>query len=209
MRQTSVRSLSATWLPTKPPPIAPTTVATVWPVPPPIRLPRPPPISAPPIVPTAVFMFCTESCWMDSTVPTRPLWGWVTSNAGGVLHPASASAATAASTATERRSKWRWDIIGLLRKAARSLGDRIEQEHRGEQARRAAEPAQPLLEDHLDVRGQIDLGERGVHLAPERRIVARQREGVGLVRELLGEQREARRILHLRGDPDQLDLVAG
>jgi hypothetical protein len=80
-------------LPTKPPPIAPTTVATVWPVPPPIRLPNPPPTSAPPIAPTAFGTFWTASCWIESTVPTRDAGCSTTWYAGCVLQPAIASSA--------------------------------------------------------------------------------------------------------------------
>ncbi len=80
---------------------APTTVATVLPVPPPIRLPRPPPISAPPIAPTAFGTFCTESCWIDSTVPTRAdgLLAHLDTPAACCSRPACSEATAAASAA--------------------------------------------------------------------------------------------------------------
>ena len=80
------------------------TVATVWPEPPPNRLPMPPPMSAPPMPPTPVFTFCTVSCVIEITVPTRAV-GSDTWKAGGVLHAASSSTKAALHSAAARRQK--------------------------------------------------------------------------------------------------------
>ena len=71
-----------------------------------------------------------------------------------------------------------------------------------------AELAQPLREDRLDVAADIDLRQRPVDLEAQRRIAARQCQRIRLERNVLGQHRELARVLGLRGEPDQLDLVA-
>src|SRR5689334_17096669 len=82
---------SAILLPAYPPPTAPTTVATVRPVPPPTMLPSRPPPTAPRTVPAVEFAVCTACERIDSTTPARDAGSW-TEYTGGVEHPASSIA---------------------------------------------------------------------------------------------------------------------
>ena len=84
----------------------------------------------------------------------------------------------------------------------------VEQIHRCEQSRRATQTPQPLPEDGVDVARHIDLRQCAVDLQPVRRIIARQRKGIGFERQVFGEHRELARVLGLRGQSDKLDLVA-
>src|SRR6185295_12834430 len=111
----------------------------------------------------------------------------LTEYAGGVLQAASVNAALAAATAAILRHRFVLIIVSLLQESfakVRSIGDGIEQVHRGKKARRTSKFAQPLREDLLDLATHVHLRQRTVHLEPESRIVARNGEAVRLEREV-------------------------
>ena len=89
-----------------------------------------------------------RSCVIDSTVPTRAAGCSLTWKAGGVLQAPSASTALAANAAVHCRHADQLAGHRMIRPGRMlSFGNRVEQVHRGEQARRTAELAQPLRED--------------------------------------------------------------